>query len=283
MNSVPFTPGSALTTAAEQDAQWFVFDGGRLLVSAAADAVEVPVIRSLEALGLGPLRTQFLGTLGPRPVFSAEVAPDASPPAGWMFEGLRRLLPRVDAEFFALASRAFQVKEWDRCHQFCGACGAQTVLKGGEHCRECPRCGEAYYPRLSPVVMILIQRGRELLLARSPRFPAGMYSALAGFVEPGETLEQAAAREVREEVGLEIARLRYFGSQSWPFPHSLMIAFLVEHAGGEIRLGDPEIEDAGWYLPERLPALPHALSIARRLIDSALAQSRPEGGGGDAS
>jgi len=266
---------------AEQDAQWFVFQGGRLLVPAADDAVKVPVCRSLEELGLRPLRTQFLGMLGTRPVFSAEVAPDAPAPAGWVFEGLRRLLPRMDADLFALASRAFQVKEWNRCHRFCGACGSQTVVKGGEHCRECPQCGEAFYPRLSPVVMILIRRGRELLLARSPRFPSGMYSALAGFVEAGETLEQTAAREVREEVGLEIARLRYFGSQSWPFPHSLMIAFLAEHAGGEIRLEDPEIEDAGWYPPERLPALPHALSIARRLIDSALAQTQLEGGGED--
>jgi NAD+ diphosphatase len=193
-----------------------------------------------------------------------------------VFEGLRRLLPRVDADFFALASRAFQVKEWDRCHQFCGVCGAPTVRRAGERARECPACHTLAYPRLSPVVMILIRRGGELLLARSPRFPPGMYSALAGFVEPGETLEECAAREVREEVGVEIANLRYFASQSWPFPHSLMMAFTADHAGGEIRLADPEIEDAGWYSPERLPLLPHALSIARRLIDSALAQMRLE-------
>ncbi|HEX6828854.1 MAG TPA: NAD(+) diphosphatase [Burkholderiales bacterium] len=272
-------PGPAPTTAAEQDARWFVFRGGRLLVPDAAEAVEVPVCRRLEELGLCAVRSQFLGFLGGEPVFAAEVDADAPPPAGWVFEGLRRLLPRVDSEFFALASRAFQVKEWDRCHQFCGSCGAQTVLKGGERCRECPRCGEQFYPRLAPVVMILIRRGRELLLARSPRFPPGMYSALAGFVEPGETLEECAAREVREEVGVEIDNLRYFASQSWPFPHSLMIAFTADHTGGEIRLGDPEIEDAGWYAPDFLPALPQPLSIARRLIDSVVAQVRREGGG----
>lgn len=249
-----------------------MFGGGRLLVPAEPGPVRLPAALSLEDLGLRPLRSQYLGALGGRPVFSAEVAADARPPAGWVFEGLRRLLPRVDADFFALASRAFQIKEWDRCHQFCGACGAPTVAKSGERCRECPRCGGLSYPRLSPVVMVLVRRGRELLLARSPRFPPGMYSALAGFVEPGETLEQAAAREVREEVGLEIANLRYFASQSWPFPHSLMIAFVAEHAGGEIRLGDEEIEDAGWYPPERLPALPHPLSIARQLLDAALAE-----------
>jgi NAD+ diphosphatase len=202
----------------------------------------------------------------------AELAPDAVPPAGWVFEGLRRLLPRVDGEFFALASRAFQIMEWDRCHRYCGACGAPTVLKSGERARQCGTCGQLYYPRLSPVVMILIRRDSELLLARSPRFPPGMYSALAGFVEPGETLEECAAREVREEVGVEISNLRYFASQSWPFPHSLMIAFNAEHAGGEIRLADPEIEDAGWYSPGRLPQLPHPLSIARQLINATLEQ-----------
>jgi NAD+ diphosphatase len=232
----------------------------------------VPEVDGLERLGLAPLREQYIGCLGGRGVYMAEVAADAAPPAGWAFEGLRRLLVRVDAAFFALASRAFQIREWDRCHQYCGACGAPTVLKGGERARECGACGQLHYPRLSPVVMILIRRGQELLLARSPRFPPGMYSALAGFVEPGETLEECAAREVREEVGVEIASLRYFASQSWPFPHSLMIAFNAEHGGGEIRLGDPEIEDAGWYAPGRLPALPHPLSIARRLINATLEQ-----------
>lgn len=269
-----FVPGVVPAEGMASDALWFVFQGQRLLVPAEQQPIRVPVTHSLHESGLRPRRTQFLGSLGSRPVYSAEVAPDAPPPSGWVFEGLRRLLPRVDADFFALASRAFQVKEWDRCHQFCGACGAQTALRSGERCRECPRCGEPSYPRLSPVVMILIRRGRELLLARSPRFPPGMYSALAGFVEPGETLEQTAAREVREEVGVEIANLRYFGSQSWPFPHSLMIAFVAEHVGGEIRLADPEIEDAGWYPLERLPPLPHSLSIARRLIDCAVAEMR---------
>lgn len=233
----------------------------------------MPQAESAASLGLEPLREQYIGHLDGHAVYAAELAPGADPPAGWVFEGLRRLLPRVDGEFFALASRAFQIMEWDRCHRYCGACGTPTVLRGGERARECGACGQLYYPRLSPVVMILIRRGAELLLARSPRFPPGMYSALAGFVEPGETLEECAAREVREEVGVEIANLRYFGSQSWPFPHSLMMAFSAEHAGGEIRLADPEIEDAGWYSPGRLPALPHSLSIARRLINAALEQT----------
>jgi NAD+ diphosphatase len=255
------------------EARWFVFQGDRLLVRGEG-LPELPVAPSLESFGLESIRSQYFGALGSQPCFAAEVAAGLAAPAGWGFESLRRLLVRVDSDFFALAARAFQIKEWDRCHQFCGACGTTTILKPGERARQCPRCGELYYPRLAPVIMVLIRRGDALLLARAPRFPPGMYSALAGFVEPGETLEETTRREVREEVGIEIANLRYFGSQSWPFPHSLMIAFLADHAGGEIRLEDPEIEDAAWYPVGNLPLLPHPLSIARRLIDAVVKDIR---------
>lgn len=270
-----FVPGVEPPVEAAPAGHWYVFQEGRLLVGGGAEGpVRVPQ-GPLRDLGIPLLGQSFLGTFRGVPCFAGEVAKEQAAPDGWTFEGLRRLFPRVDEEFFRIAARAFQVKEWDRCHRYCGACGAETRRRRGERVRECPACGEFFYPRLSPVVMILIRRGRDLLLARSPRFPKGMYSALAGFVEPGETLEETAAREVREEVGLEIANLRYFASQSWPFPHSLMIAFVADHAGGAIRLEDPEIEDAGWYPPERLPDLPHSLSIARRLIDSVVAQTPP--------
>ena len=116
-------------------------------------------------------------------------------------------------------------------------------------------------------MMALVTRGREILLARAHRFPPGMFSALAGFVEPGETIEDCLAREVREEVGVEVRDLRYFGSQSWAFPHSLMIAFTAEYAGGEIRCEDDEIAEARWFAADALPPLPPSVSIARRLID----------------
>ncbi len=124
-------------------------------------------------------------------------------------------------------------------------------------------------PRISPAVMVLISRGDELLLARSPRFRAGVFSALAGFVEAGETLEQCAGREVFEEVGIEIANLRYVRSQFWPFPDSLMVAFFADYAGGTIKPDPVEIEDAKWFSRSALPALPEPVSIARQLIDAA--------------
>ena len=146
--------------------------------------------------------------------------------------------------------------------------------RGNERAKECPACGFIAYPRIAPAVMCLIRRGREILLARSPRFAPGVYSALAGFVEPGETLEQCLAREVLEETAVTIANPRYFASQPWPFPHSLMIAFVADYAGGEITPAPDEIEDAQWFALDALPKLPNRISIARRLIDGVTAEMR---------
>ncbi|MBB5017259.1 NAD+ diphosphatase [Chitinivorax tropicus] len=186
--------------------------------------------------------------------------------------GLRAALLNWSPAMIEAVSRAAQLLEWDRTHRFCGVCGAATQPKGSEHAKQCPGCGHVAYPRLSPAIMVLIRRGREVLLARSPGFTPGAYSALAGFVEPGESLEAAVHREVKEEVGVSVTNLRYFGSQSWPFPHSMMIAFVADYAGGELAPDGVEIEDAGFYPPESLPGLPYKLSIARHLIESVIGE-----------
>ena len=250
---------------------WFVFRGSELLVTA-APAVELPHCNHPKSLGMMPQRIQYLGVLGQQHCFSAEAAAGVAAPKGWVWQGLRALFGALDDAQFALAGRALQIVDWDRAHQYCGACGAATVARKSERSRECPGCGLAVYPRLAPAVMGLVRRERELLLARSPRFPEGMYSALAGFVEPGETLEQCLEREVYEEVGIRVCRVRYFASQPWPFPHSLMIAFFADYCSGEIRVDGTEIEDARWFDVrnfENLPRLPARISIARRLIDAA--------------
>jgi NAD+ diphosphatase len=160
-----------------------------------------------------------------------------------------------------------QIVNWRRDYQYCGRCGSLARPHPEERAMVCDRCQTMVFPRLSPAVIVLVRRGDRMLLARNHRFPAGRYSIIAGFVEPGETLEEAVVREVREEVGLRVRDLRYFASQSWPFPHSLMLGFIAEYAGGEISLDDGELADAGWYGPENLPDLPDGLSISRRLID----------------
>jgi NAD+ diphosphatase len=255
-------------------AYWFVFQGSQLLVRREADRASVPFIADPRDLGLDPLRTQFLGTLSGHHCYSAECGAGAAPAEDYVWSGLRALFGLFDEVTFALAGRAIQIVDWDRTHQYCGHCGTPTVIKTGERARQCPSCGLTQYPRIAPAAMALVQRDDQLLLARSPHFPPGMHSALAGFVEPGESLEQCLLREVKEEVGVEVTNLRYFSSQPWPFPHSLMIAFDCDWVSGEITPEPGEIEAAAWFDLDHLPLLPNRISIARRLIDAAIARIR---------
>lgn len=218
-----------------------------------------------------PLAPLLVGEWRGRPCYAAEIVALPEKPAGEL-TSVRALFGLAGAEAFALAGRATQLLDWQRNHRYCGHCGTPTAMSAGELSLACPSCGLLAYPRISPAIMVLIRRGGELLLARSPRFAPGIYSALAGFVEAGETLEQCAAREVREEVGLEIANLRYFRSQSWPFPNSLMVAFFADYAGGEITPDPLEIEAAGWFSLAALPLLPDPVSISRQLIEAACAE-----------
>jgi NAD+ diphosphatase len=186
---------------------------------------------------------------------------------------LRASFDVIGETLWALAGRAFQIATFYRTHRFCGVCGAPTVPLEHEAACECTACGHRVWPRVSPAVMVLIQRGREILLARSPHFREGMYSAVAGFVEPGESLEQCAHREVLEEVGVTISNLRWFSSQSWAFPHSLMLAFFADYVSGEIVCQPDEIEDARWFSPDDLPTLPGKNSIAYRLLMAGLKEN----------
>ncbi len=268
---------------------WFVFRDDRLLVELGPPSVapsddprvasrpswaRLPSPEDHKLSGLERLRTLYVGSLRGTPCWAAEAPAQAAAPPGTQWEGLRPLFSVLEDAHFALAGRALQLLDWDRTHQYCGRCGARTEPKPDERARACPACGLAAYPRIAPAVMALVRRGRELLLARGPHFPPGMYSALAGFVEPGETLEQCLAREVEEEVGVRVSRARYFASQPWPFPHSLMIAFVCDWAGGELRPQAGEIEAAGWFDVLQLPQLPSRISIARRLIDGVAAEIR---------
>jgi NAD+ diphosphatase len=259
--------------SADDSAWWFVFRGAEILL---ADAPE-PLPRGNGAVHdvLQPLRANYLGLLDGQPVYALEIDAGAAIPDGYSFQGLRSLFGRVPDELFILAGRAAQIVEWDRTHLFCGRCGTPTVYAPNERAKRCPNCGLLSFPRLSPAVITLVQRGDSILLARGVNFAEGMYSVLAGFVEPGESLENAVAREIEEEVGIQVSDVTYFGSQPWPFPHSLMIGFTATYAGGEIAIDPREIADAGWYTYPDLPKIPQKLSIARQLIDSYVARHGP--------
>jgi NAD+ diphosphatase len=202
---------------------------------------------------------------------AAWVPKDAAAPAGHAFKGMRGLFGRLDEPMLAVAGRAFQIADWARTHRFCGVCGQPMARAPGERAMKCA-CGHVAYPRISPAMMVLVKRGPAILLARNVAVPAGgRMSALAGFLEPGESIEDAIHREVREEVGVEVKDLRYFASQSWPYPHSLMIAFTAEYAGGELVCDPAEIAEARWFGPgDALPELSPGQSISRALIDANL-------------
>ena len=258
---------SPTPTEQSQPAWWFAFVGNKLLVHAKSDEHQIPYLMSLDEIGPTSIRTQFLGTLDARPCYSAELSQDAAIPLDMTFLGLRELYGKLDDDLFALSGRAFQIMEWDRTHQFCGHCATPMSQLAGDRAKRCPNCGLVNYPRLSPAIIVLISRGDEVLLARAPRFPSSMFSVLAGCVEPGESLEETLIREVREEVGIEVKDIRYFGSQPWPFPNSLMIGFTAVYAGGEIAIAPAEIAEAAWFHKHDLPNIPPKLSIARKLID----------------
>jgi NAD+ diphosphatase len=250
---------------------WFAFRGAQILVVKHEQGVRIPSAHQLQDMGLEPLRQHYLGVLDEQHCYACEVSEESGTPDGVVSSGLRALFGQLDDAHFALAGRAFQLVDWDRTHLYCGRCATPTEVKERERARVCPGCGQLHYPRIAPAIMALVRRGDDFLLARSPHFVPGMYSALAGFVEPGETLEQCLVREVREEVGIEVRNVRYFASQPWPFPHSLMIAFNADWADGEIQPDPAEIEDAQWFNIRRLPAvLPGKISISRRLLDATL-------------
>ena len=271
-----FSPRVAVADGASGTALWFVFQASKLLVFDHEATLSVPQAGALAQLQLDPVRQHYLGQLLDQPCYCAELADHASMPEGASLLGLREVYGRMSDDYFALAGRAVQILAWDRSHQFCGACATPTVLKANERARECPQCKLVSYPRLAPAVMVLVRRGDQILLGRSPHFPPGMFSALAGFVDPGESLEQTIAREVQEEVGLKVTNVKYFASQPWPFPHSLMIAFTADYLDGVITPDPAEIEDAQWFDLNNLPRLPSKISISRRLIDSVITDMRAE-------
>jgi len=209
----------------------------------------------------------YLGCRGNIPCYAGIMAPGSPAPDGWQFVRVRDLFVMIPHEELAIAAFAARMTDFDRKTRFCGRCGKETRPLLAERAKQCSSCGLVTYPRLSPAIIVLVQRDNRILLARSPRFPPGMFGLIAGFVDPGENLEHALMREVKEETGIFVKNIRYFGSEPWPFPDSLMVGFTAEYAGGELVVDKNEIESAFWFDREHLPRIPEKLSISRTLID----------------
>jgi NAD+ diphosphatase len=262
-----FVPGFTPPSKKAEPAYWFVFHNEKMLVKTNADAFCVPRTQDLDSIIPTFRRKHFIGTLNDRPCFTVELEDGRGAPDIFEFKGLRELFGVLPEDLRSVAGRANQLVSWSRIHRYCGGCGNATRDKPDELAKICPRCGLINYPRLSPAVIVAVTRGNQLLLARNQRFKSGFYSVLAGFVELGETLEDCVAREVYEEVNIKVKHIRYFGSQPWPFPDSLMVAFTAEHEAGEISANPSEIVEAGWYSANNLPRIPPRITIARWLID----------------
>jgi NAD+ diphosphatase len=213
----------------------------------------------------------FLGMLGAEACWGVDV-PHGHDPADGAALDLYSFFGRASEVEWMVAGRAVQLVEWARTHRFCGRCGIPTEPQAGERAMKCPSCGLLAFPRLAPAMITLVTRGDQVLLARGVQFRSPVYSCLAGFVEPGESLEGAVVREVREEVGVEVGNVRYWGSQPWPFPHSLMVGFTAVWRSGEIDIDPAEIVDAQWFYRDELPPIPPRMSIARKLIDAWLTE-----------
>jgi NAD+ diphosphatase len=291
--------GESLDRAAEHrgDPAWLAAqaaDPAARAVLAGDDGIHVTDGERLALVPLADLDAReplLLGLDGAGPVFAVDAEPDGGPhpviaargegpphaATGTRPIGLRAAAATLPAVEAGLAAHAAALLNWHRRHRHCSVCGAPTAVAEGGIVRACARCGAQHHPRTDPVVIMLVTDGDRVLLGRQPTWPSGRYSALAGFVEPGESLEEAVAREVREEAGVEVGPPRYIASQPWPFPSSLMLGFTAPWRAGEPRRVDAELEDVRWFERAQVEAaleerdgplgVPPRFAIARRLLE----------------
>ncbi len=251
---------------------WFIFQNERLLIVKNSEK-KLLLSESAETMKAHFLREYRLSHFDDFDVYCAEVNNDLQLPNEFDSVSLRQALEFLGPDWYTIAARAYSIITWDKNHRHCGRCGNVTVHKPDTFERICTTCSLSFYPRISPSIIVLIHQGDQILMARGSHFPPGVYGLIAGFIEAGENIEEAAHREVQEEIGIKIKNLRYFGSQSWPFPDSLMIGFIAEYASGELVINHDEIEAAGWYRFDNLPGKPStSISIARKLINYFIAE-----------
>jgi NAD+ diphosphatase len=251
----------------------FIFRSGELLVC--ENDLALPDTNAGIPHGLHTEQMHPLGIWQAQYCCTITLASETKPEQGFVFKSLRELFGVFDDQLLGLASRAAQINEWVRTHRYCGVCANPMQLAAGERAFQCLACGHIAYPRISPAMMVLIKKDDTVLLAHHGRSPSGRFSPLAGFLEAGESVEDAIHREVMEEVGLKVNNISYFGSQSWPFPHSLMIAYTADYVSGEIVVDGEEITEARWFGPDvDLPDMYPEISISGMLVNAHLQRKK---------
>ncbi|MBV1869771.1 MAG: NAD(+) diphosphatase [Gammaproteobacteria bacterium] len=269
-----FIPGVVVPKGANEAANWLLFLNDKPVIIGGDVKNPIPYFDKPSRMGFKVLKHFYLGQFRGEACYGASLDPLSDLPVEYVTSELKMLLVQLPQPWFQLWGMAQQILTWDRNHQYCGACGHHTQFHSTERAKVCHDCGLVSYPRLSPCIITLVTHENKLLLGRSANFIPSLYSTLAGFIEPGETAEEAVHREVKEEVGVELGSLEYVKSQPWPFPHSLMLGFIAEYHRGEIHLADDELEDAQWWPIEKLPLIPPTGTISRSLIDFHVARYR---------
>ncbi len=263
-----FISHAGMPSQLSPNARWFACGDNAVLLRRGHTGLEqLPTWAQLSEAGLEPEEAQLVGTLDGEHCMTISWG-RREIPAAFEMVGLRSLWARFEPELFAIAGRANHIAHFAQTHRFCGGCGTRTERAPDERAFRCPSCSQVSYPRISPAIITLVRRGDEALLASNAKFGGAFFSTLAGFADIGESLEEALAREVFEEVGINVGNVRYFGSQPWPFPNSLMVGFTAEYESGEIVVDGKEISEARFFRVDTLPKIPPKLSIARSLIDA---------------
>lgn len=262
-----FLPNSTIDET--EDDFWLIFHENKLLVKNVGDKVLFPTTKELksQSLNFTTVNVRHIGVFNERNCFIADVEESISLEDKFAFNDLRSLLSVLDEDMFLLGCRAVHLSNWYKNNQYCGRCGEKVNDNHLERSKVCPKCNLVTYPRISPAIIVAVVKDNKILLGQNKRFTQKIYSVLAGFVETGETFEECVMREVYEESGIRVKNIKYFGSQPWPFPDSLMVAFTAEYAGGDIKVDGEEIVHADWFEADKLPNVPLKGSIASELIN----------------
>ncbi|UTB32156.1 MAG: NAD(+) diphosphatase [Methanobacterium sp. ERen5] len=250
----------------EEKSYWFIFKSDHMLINPKS-SLKIPFHKDLNEINVIPQRKHYMGILNNKPCYVIEVDPGTQVRSGMEFLDLRTAYDILEEDIYLLAGRALQIMNWDKNHMFCGRCGVETMTMEDENAKFCPECGFTSYTRISPAVITAIVKEDKILMAKHSYGLKDRYALVAGFLEAGETLEEAVKREVMEEVGLEVEDIQYFDSQPWPFPNSLMIGFTAKYASGEIKVDGKEIVDAKWFDASEVSRFPSKISIASELVE----------------
>jgi len=245
----------------------FILQDDRILLYKKGKELYIPSLSDMGFMDNILKNSYVFGNLDGQITRLVEYKNGSDVPEGVTFFSMREIIPFLKGGYPAAVSRAYQLNTFFKTHRYCGSCGKKTEAIQQESAVLCKACELTVYPRIAPAVIVAVTKGDKILLASSPRFKNEFYSVLAGFVEAGETLEECVKREIKEEVNIVLKNIRYFGSQSWPFPNSLMVGFTAEYESGDIIPEEGEIEHADWFGRDNLPIFPGSCSISHYLIE----------------